>query len=65
MRVLLVVYDVENGAIARRVSCQEELVALQAGEGQSVLVIERGVDFSDATHFVDISADPPVLKLRV
>lgn len=61
MRVLLAVYDIATGDIVRKVSCHDTVAELQAGEGQAVLLIERGTAFDDDTHFVDLSGPEPVL----
>lgn len=64
MRVLLAVYSVADGDIVRKVSCQDTVADLQAGEGQAVLLIERGTPFSDDTHFIDLTGPEPVLAVK-
>lgn len=64
MRVLLAVYSVADGDIVRKVSCLDTVAELQAGEGQAVLLIERGTEFCDTTHFIDLTGPEPVLALK-
>lgn len=62
MSVLLAIYDPATGAIQRRVTCSESVVALQVREGEAALALPRGTIFTDLTHRVDIATGEIVPK---
>ncbi len=54
------IYDPATGRILRRVNSS----APAAVEGEAMLEVERGVIFSDLTHYVDLSGEEPALAER-
>lgn len=63
MIVRFLVYATATGAIHRNGTAPEEMLAIQAGAGETVLQVDDV--YSDDVYYVDIAADPPAIAARI
>lgn len=71
MSVLLAIYRIsdvpdgpQTGDIVRRVTCSESVADQQCRDGEAYIELPRGTIFSDATHYINVFGDVPVLSLK-